>query len=128
MTEKGMTARWSDHLHQNPGSLLGAPGSAHLFQAAQMVVKWIRASDTYESLQLCQAGHDKQAASKVLWGQQAGALALKLAKEAKSSWGVGSEFILESWEEVGTTALQEGQGAQGKLLVERREKLLNHHE
>lgn len=77
---------------------------------------------------MCQAGHAKQAVSKVLWGQQAGALALKLAQEAKSSWGGGSEFILESWEEVGTTALQEGQGAQGKLLVERREKLLNHHE
>lgn len=129
MAEKGMTATWSDHLHQNPGSLLGVPGSAHLLQAAQVVGKWIRASDTWEGLQFCQAGHAKQAGSKVLWGQQAGALALEQAKEANSSWGRGSEFMLDSWEEDGPTALQEGQGGQGNLLVERRrEKLLNHEE
>lgn len=61
--------------------------------------------------------------------QQAGALAFERAKEAKSSQVRGSEFILERWEEDGTTALQEGQGAQGNLLVERRrEKALNHHD
>lgn len=94
-----------------------------------MVGKWIRALHIWEGLQLCEAGHAKQAGSKVLWGQQAGALALEWAKEASSSWGRGSEFILDSWEEDGITALQEDQGAQGNLLVERRrEKLLNHHE
>lgn len=88
--------------------------------------KWIRASHTWESLQLCQAGHAKQAGSKVLWCQQERALALEQSKEANSSWGWGSELVLETWKEDGITVLQAGQGAQGNLLVERREKLLNH--
>jgi len=54
---------------------------------------------------------------------------LEWAKEANSLWGAGSEFAFEAWEEDRTTALQEGQGGQGNLLVgRRREKLPNHHE
>lgn len=37
-----------------------------------------------EGLPLSQEAHAKQSGSKVLWGQQAGALALEQAKEANS--------------------------------------------
>lgn len=37
-----------------------------------------------EGFPLCREAHAKKAGSKVLWGQQAGALALEHAKEANS--------------------------------------------
>lgn len=100
-------ATWSNHLHQNPGCLLG---HQDLPRAAQVVGKWIRASDTWKGLQLCQAGHARSCgASKQehwLWSRQ----------KRLSPHGEGG---LSSYWRV-RKKMQEGQGAQGNLLVQRK--------